>query len=67
VVHVYEHQRLKRTIDRDFTPEDAELFAAEYSRTGKSYGRTAMAGKKDTEPKKRVDAVNKADPGPTVG
>lgn len=67
VVHVYEHQRLKRTIDRDFTPEDAELFAAEYSRTGKSYGRTALAGKKDTEPKKRVDAVNKADSGPTVG
>ncbi|MEM9187370.1 MAG: hypothetical protein AAGB00_12825, partial [Planctomycetota bacterium] len=50
VVHVYEHGRLKRTLDRDFTPEDAEAFATEYSRTAKSYGRSAVAGKKEAEP-----------------
>jgi len=55
VVHVYEHEKFKRTIDRAFTPEDAEAFATEYNRTGKSYGRVALAGKNDAKPKKALD------------
>ncbi len=55
VVHVYEHKKFKRTIDRPFTPEDAELFATEFNRTGKSYGRLAVTGKNDVKPKKSLD------------
>lgn len=55
VVHIYEHGRFKRTIDRPFTPEDAEAFASECNRTGKSYGRMAVAGKNDSKPKKTLD------------
>jgi hypothetical protein len=55
VVHVYEHKKFKRTIDRPFTPEDAELFATEYNRASKSYGRFAMTSKNDAKPKKTLD------------
>jgi hypothetical protein len=55
VVHVYEHKKFKRTIDRPFTPEDAEAFATEFNRTGKSYGRVAVSGKNDAKPKKSLD------------
>lgn len=55
VVHIYEHEKFKRTIDRPFTPEDAEAFATEYNRTGKSYGRVAVTGKNDGKPKKTLD------------
>ena len=55
VVHVYEHRKFKRTIDRDFTPEDADAFATDYNRCAKSYGRIAVAGKKDVPPKKSVE------------
>jgi len=55
VVHIYEYKKFKRTIDRPFTPEDAEAFATEYNRTAKPYGRIAMAGKNDAKPKKSVD------------
>jgi len=55
VVHVYEHRDFKRTIDRSFTPEDAEAFASEYNRTSKSYGRFAVAGKIDAKPRKSLD------------
>jgi len=55
VVHVYEHKKFKRTIDRPFTPEDAEAFATEYNRTSKNYGRTAVSGKNDAKPKKALD------------
>ena len=55
VVHIYEYQKFKRTIDRPFTPEDAEAFATEYNRTSKSYGRFAVAGKNDAKPKKSLD------------
>ncbi len=55
VVHVYEHQKFKRTIDRPFTPEDAEAFATEYNRTSKSYGRLAVTGKNDVKPKKALE------------
>ena len=44
VVHVYEHKKFKRTIDRPFTPEDAEAFATEFNRTSKNYGRLAVSG-----------------------
>jgi negative regulator of genetic competence, sporulation and motility len=57
VVHIYEYSRFKRTIDRPFTPEDAEAFATEYNRTGKSYGRVAVTSKNDAKPKKRLDPV----------
>jgi hypothetical protein len=55
VVHVYEHKKFKRTIDRPFTPEDAEAFATEYNRTAKSYGRVAVTGKLEAKPKKAID------------
>jgi hypothetical protein len=55
VVHVYEYKKFKRTIDRAFTPEDAESFATEYNRTGKSYGRVAVTGKNDAKPKKALE------------
>jgi hypothetical protein len=55
VVHVYEHQKFKRTIDRPFTAEDAEAFSSEYNRTAKPYGRFAMAGKDDAKPRKSLD------------
>ena len=55
VVHIYEHRRFKRTVDRPFTPEDAEAFATEFNRTSKPYHRVAVAGKNDTQPKKSLD------------
>jgi hypothetical protein len=55
VVHVYEQKKFKRTIDRPFTPEDAESFATEYNRTAKPYGRVAVTGKSDVKPKKSLD------------
>jgi len=55
VVHVYEYKKFKRTIERPFTPEEAEAFATEYNRTSKSYGRFAVAGKNDAKPKKTLD------------
>ena len=57
VVHIYEHRKFKRTIDRDFTPEDAEAFATDYNRYAKSYGRVAVAGKKDVPPRKSVEVA----------
>jgi hypothetical protein len=54
-VHIYEFQQFKRTIDRPFTPEDAEAFASEYNRTSKSYGRFAVAGKEDAKPRKSLE------------
>lgn len=55
VVHVYEQKKFKRTIERPFTPEDAESFATEYNRTAKPYGRVAVTGKSDVKPKKSLD------------
>lgn len=57
VVHIYEYRKLKRTIDRDFTPEDAEAFATDYNRYAKAYGRVAVAGKKDVPPRKSVESA----------
>jgi hypothetical protein len=55
VVHIYEHKKFTRTIDRPFTPEDAEAFATEFNRTSKNYGRMAISGKNDAKPKKALD------------
>jgi len=55
VVHVYEQKKFKRTIDRPFTPEDAEAFASEFNRTSKPYGHFAVTGKNDAKPKKALD------------
>jgi hypothetical protein len=55
VVHIYENKKFKRTIERPFTPEEAEAFATEYNRTAKLYGRVATAGKNDAQPKKTLD------------
>ena len=55
VVHVYEDRKFKRTIDRPFTPEDAEAFATEFNRTAKNYSRVALTGKNDAKPKKALD------------
>ncbi len=55
VVHVYEHRKFKRTIDRAFRPEDAEAFATEFNRTSKSYGRVAVTAKNDAQPKKILE------------
>ena len=50
VVHVYEYGKFKRTIPRKFTDEKAVDFAEEYTRTGKAYGRYAIATPDDEEP-----------------
>lgn len=55
VVHLYEHKKFTRTIDRPFTAEDAETFATEFNRTSKNYGRWAVSGKNDVKPKKALD------------
>ena len=55
VVHVYENRKFKRTIERPFTPEDAEAFASEFNRTSKNYSRFAITGKNDAKPKKSLD------------
>ncbi len=55
VVHVYEQKKFTRTIDRPFTPEEAEAFASEFNRTSKTYGRFAVTGKNDAKPKKSLD------------
>jgi hypothetical protein len=50
VVHIYEYGKFKRTIDRKFTDEEAVSFAEEFTRTGKPYGRYAIATPDDEEP-----------------
>ena len=55
VVHLYEHKKFTRTIERPFTAEDAEAFATEFNRTSKNYGRMAVSGKVDAKPKKALD------------
>jgi hypothetical protein len=50
LVHIYEFGQLKRTIPRKFTDEQAVSFAEEYTRTGKPYGRLAVAMPDDEQP-----------------
>ena len=50
VVHIYEYGALKRTVNRKFTDEEAVSFAEEFTRTGKAYGRYAIATPEDEEP-----------------
>lgn len=54
VVHVYELKKYKRTIDRQFTPEEAEAFVTEYNRTSKAYNRWAVPARNDVEPGKEL-------------
>jgi hypothetical protein len=54
VVHVYEYGKFKRTIEREFTAEDAEAFASDFNRTAKPYSRFALAAKAKARPKKTV-------------
>ncbi|MCH2114585.1 MAG: hypothetical protein MK171_06720 [Pirellulales bacterium] len=49
VVHIYEFGNFVRTIQREFTSEDAEAFATEFNRTSKSYSRAAVPAGKDEE------------------
>ncbi|MBA4106748.1 MAG: hypothetical protein C0485_13410 [Pirellula sp.] len=50
VIHIYEFGKLKRTIPRKFTDEQAVGFAEEFTRTNKAYGRYAVATPDDEEP-----------------
>jgi len=50
VVHIYEFGDFKRTIQREFTDEDAIRFAEEFNRTSKNYGRHAVPVERDEEP-----------------
>jgi hypothetical protein len=50
VVHIYEFGDFKRTIQREFTDEDAIKFAEEFNRTSKNYGRHAVPVERDEEP-----------------
>lgn len=54
LVHIYEHKAYKRTIDRPFTPEEADAFAVEYNRCSKVYGRWAVPGKAELKPGKEL-------------
>ncbi len=49
VVHLYEFGTFYRTIQREFTEQDAVAFAEEFNRTSKSYSRAAVAASKDDE------------------
>ncbi len=59
VVHIYEYGQLKRTIPRKFTDEEAVSFAEELTRTGKPYGRYAIATPDDEEPSPTFAAAGK--------
>jgi hypothetical protein len=59
-VHVYEYGEFKRTIPRKFTEEEAVSFAEEYTRTGKPYGRYALATPEDEEPAPTFTAAGKS-------
>ena len=59
VVHIYEYGEFKRTINRKFTDEEAVSFAEEYTRTGKCYGRYAIATPDDEEPAPTFSAAAK--------
>ncbi len=50
VVHVYELGKFKRTINREFTSEDAEAFAVEYNRTSGAHSRQSVAAGRDDKP-----------------
>lgn len=51
VIHVYEHRKFHRTIDRAFTPEDADAFVTVFNKTGRPYGRFAVPARNDTKAK----------------
>ena len=55
VVHIYELGQFKRTIQREFTEEDAEAFATQYNLTAKAYNRKAIAVAREEEPATTTD------------
>lgn len=59
LVHIYEYGKFKRTIGRKFTDEQAVGFAEEYTRTGKPYGRYAIATPDDEEPSPTFQGASK--------
>jgi hypothetical protein len=59
VVHIYEYGTLKRTVPRKFTDEEAVSFAEELTRTGKAYGRYAIATPEEEEPSPTFAAAGK--------
>jgi hypothetical protein len=59
LVHIYEYGKFKRTIGRKFTDEQAVGFAEEYTRTGKPYGRYAIATPDDEEPSPTFSGASK--------
>lgn len=61
LVHVYEYGKFKRTIARKFTDEQAVGFAEEYTRTGKPYGRYAIATPDDEEPSPTFSGASKGE------
>lgn len=50
VVHIYEFGKFTRTINREFTSDDAEAFVVEYNRTSSAHCRQAMAAGRDDIP-----------------
>mgnify|MGYP001157991694 FL=1 len=54
VVHIYEFRVFKRTIGREFTSEEADLFTTEYNRTAGNHSRWAVAGNKEHQPIKSI-------------
>jgi len=50
VVHIYELGQFKRTINREFTSDDAEAFVVEYNRTSGAHSRQAVAAGRDDKP-----------------
>jgi hypothetical protein len=54
VVHVYEFRKYKRTIQRDFSSEEADKFAVEYNRTSANHSRWAVSGGKDDQPTPKI-------------
>lgn len=54
VVHIYEFRKFKRTIDREFTSDDADKFAVEYNRTSANHSRWAVSGNKDDKPTPKI-------------
>lgn len=50
VVHLYECREYKRTINREFTSEDAAAFVVEFNRTSAAHSREAVAANRDEKP-----------------
>lgn len=54
VVHLYEYGEFKRTVQREFTSDDADAFAVEFNRTSEAHGRLAVPADKEADPRPTV-------------